>query len=343
MAEWVFQQLEGPVGDRKLLRLSGYNAPFGRPRKDPILKELIKSRVAITRYPGASKKKTRHAFGTDWETTELKGRWMTRHSPVQAQDIARDWVRFVKDERTCRIAWGNVISWTGFIEELELSHESENEIAWRMKIILDYRDDDNSVFVRRNIPKVSDDVAALQSWIATANVQKAKVLPNLAPDFLDALDNLAAQLNGPAATLARLASDFDDAERRTYSLVQHFRGAIANMETAIADMRATVLQADVDEIHFVRSAESDIAWIQFQLDFDFQSMLALDLCGRLDRTAELNEAPDASKFIVARDGDTWESLSTRATGGPEQAAAIRQLNGGRYGSKPTPGESYLVQ
>jgi hypothetical protein len=343
MAEWVFQQLEGPASSRRRMTLSAYNAPFGRPRKEAIFKELIRSRVQITRYPGASKKQTRHAFGVNWEPFELKGRWMTRHSTASALDISREWIRFIKDERTCRIAWGNIISWTGYIEELELAHESEDDIAWRMKIIIDSRDDDNSVFVRRHAPKVSDDVAFLQSWVATANAQKDVAVDNLTPDFLESLENLAGELNKPAALLAKLAGDFDDLEKRTYSLVQHFRGAVANMQTAIATMRLTVLHAEVDSMNFVRTAESDINWLLFQLDFDYQSTVMLDVCGRLDRTAQLAESPEASKFVVARQGDTWESLSTRATGGPQKAAAIRSLNGGRYGTHPTPGEMYLVQ
>ena len=59
--------------------------------------------------------------------------------------------------------------------------------------------------------------------------------------------------------------------------------------------------------------------------------------------AELAQESEASKFVLAREGDTWESISTRASGGPDKAGAIRTLNGARYGEKPRPGELYLVQ
>lgn len=340
--DWTFQQIEGPESDRKKLVLSGWSAPFGRPRKEPVIKELIKSRVQLTRYPG-SEKQTRHAFGTNWESTELKGRWMSKAGPERAGDIADQWTQFVRDERTCRIAWGNIISWTGYIEELELGRESEHEIAWRMRIQLDGRDD-----VKRAAPKsfannTDTDLSFIKNWLRTNTALKAPAAPDLSPDFLDSLDNLAAELNKPAALMFKLAGNFDALAKKTYSTLQHFRGAVTGMRTALLQMRETIIGMEADSAMLVRTAESDIAWAKYVANLDAESLVVLDMLNRMDRDAELAQKQEVSKFITARDGDTWESLAIRATGSLEKAGDIRSLNGARYGEKPVPGTSYFVQ
>ena len=341
--DWTFQQLEGPSADRKMIVLSGWYAPFGRPRKEPILKEIIKSRVQTTRYPGASGQ-TRHAFGTNTEPFELKGRWMSKAGSELANDLADRWKAFVKDERTCRIAWGNIISWTGFVEELELGRESEHEIAWRMRILIDGTDDEPKRPAPRFRPTQSlEQLTEIFQFLAGSKRLQASALPDLQPDFLDSLDNLAAELNKPAALMNKIAGDIDGIEKKTFGTIQHFRGAITGMRTAILTMRDVVINTEIDSVLVSRSAESDIAWLKYSLDFDTESANILDQLNALDRNAELALKNDASKFIVARDGDTWESISTRATGGPEKAGDIRSLNGARYGEKPVPGVSYFVQ
>lgn len=341
--DWTFAQVEGPSDDRKLLVLTGWYAPFGRPRKDAIFKELVKSRIQTTRYPG-SPKQTRHAFGANWEPIELKGRWMTKAGGDTAQNMAELWISFVRDERTCRIAWGNITSWTGYVEELELGHESENEIAWRMRIQLDQREDASrhtaaaSTSPRSLVNNALQDAGKFLAGATPSTSLKDKI----SPDLLDTLDSLAASLNAPAATIARIGAQLDNIEKRTYQTLQHFRGAVSNMRTAIANMRDTIMGAEIDSAILIRSAKSDLEWASYANNFDVTSMVVLDDLNKLDRTAELSMKTEATKFITAVDGDTWESLARRATGSIEKAGEIRALNGARYGQKPTPGEAYLV-
>lgn len=343
---WVFEQIEGPSSERKKLTLSGWNAPYGRPRKEPVIREVIKSRIQTTRYPG-SNKQTRHAFGTNWEDgTELHGRWMTKNLLVYgktANDVVDEWTAFIKDERTVRMAWGFIVSYTAYIEELEIARESEDEVAWKMKIQIDQRDDT----IKRPAPPkaqpIEDNLEFIKTWASFSEKLKAPVLPDISPDLLDQLNNLAAALNGPSAELNKLAGQFDDIEKATYATLQHFRGAISGVETAIDDFRETLLNVDIDSAMLVRSAESDIAWVKYTSDFDLQTMLVLDQLNQMDRKAELAQKQDATKFVTAKEGDSWESISTRATGGPDKAGDIRSLNGVRYGDKPEPGQSYLVQ
>lgn len=342
--EWKFEQLEGPSADRKTLRLSDYYAPFGRPRKDPIMREVIRSRVQTTRYPG-SDKQTRHAFGTNWEPIELKGRWMTKAGGAKAQDFAQAWVEFIKDERTFRLSWGSILSWTAFMEEIELAHESEHEIAWRMKIHLDQRDDS----ARRSpstillAVKIADNIAFIQSWVNTAIAQKVQDFPEMSPDFFDTLNNLASTLSFPSRVLANLAGELDSFEKKSFATLQHFRGAVSQMRTAFSQMREVVVNAQVDEAILVRTAESDLKWVTFQSELDDGAVDILENLSQLDRAAELQQRSEVDKFVTAQEGDSWESISTRATGSPVKANDIRSLNGVRYGEKPVPGESYFVQ
>lgn len=344
MATWTFEQIEGrPVSSRRKLELEGWNAPHGRPRRDPVIREVIKSRIQTTRYPGSSVQ-TRHAFGTNWETTELKGRWMTKAGGKLASELADDWTMFVRDERTCRISWGFIVSYTGYISELELARESDHQIAWRMKIEIDSRND-LPLEPRPPIPLFTppaENLADISNWMAFSKKLKAPTLPDLNPTFLESLDNLAAALNTPAAELNKLAGKLDDIEKATFSTIQHFRGAVTGFRTALVAMRDTVLNTAADSVTVVRTAESDIAWVKYQADFDNQSAYMMDRLNQLDRQAELAQRNEVSKVITAEDGDTWESISSRATGSPDKASEIRALNGIRYGAKPEAGEFYLV-
>jgi hypothetical protein len=349
--KWTFEQIEGPAGQRKRLELDGWNAPFGRPRKEPVIKEVIKSRIQTTRYPG-SDKQTRHAFGSNWDSTELKGRWMTKNlgfENLTANDMADLWTAFLKDERTIRVAWGPIISYTGYLVELELGRESEHEIAWKMKIEIDQRDDVAKRPLPRAFEPVENNLAAISNWLAFSKKLRARVDNDLSPDFFDSLNNLAALINTPAAIMARLAGRFDDLSKASISTLQHFRGAVSGMRTALLSIRDTVLDAgrDVQIVYgspsvLRNTAVNDLAWANYQADLDVQTLELLDRLNELDRRAELAMKNEVTAFVLAKEGDTWESISTRATGGPDKAADIRSVNGIHYGEKPVPGESYLV-
>lgn len=344
-ASWGFQQIDGPSSQRKTLVLQGWNAPFGRPRQGPVIKELIRSRIQTTRYPGTSSQ-SRHAFGINWEPTEMHGRWMTKSTlgitGEEANDVADAWTDFVKDERTCRIAWGDIVSYVGYIEELELGRESEHEIAWRMKIQIDQRDAAiSATILPPNVP-VKDALDKTFESIAKLQEIKAPVLPNLSPDFLESLDDLAGQLNKPAAELAKLSAQFGDIEKAAFSTIEHFRGAITGVRFALVNVRDTILSEEIDHAILVRTAKADLEWSKYVNSVDNLTSFMLDDLNKMDRKAELAEKQDATKFVLARDGDSWEDLSTRSTGGPDRANEIRQLNGIRYGTRPEAGELYVV-
>ncbi len=356
---WTFQQLT--TKEPKLLQLAGYNAPFGRPRQKPVAKELIKSRVQTTNYPGRSGRPTRHSFGINWEPMELTGRWMTKmmQGSDTANSVADEWRTFMADEIACRISWGNIVSYIGYIEELELGRESEDHIAWRMKILVDSNEgvENQTVLVPRQ-PSIFEDFNDVINILSRSNLLQLPTLPNLSTDFLEQLDLLARALNGPSAALNKLVGRLEDIEKATFATLGHLRSAIKGFEIAFVDFRNLIMDSQIDAGNFARSAVSDIAWIQFQMDLDLHGNDILALMAAMDRKAELAQRQQFTKVIKARQtptftvagssndntllyrGESWESLSIRATGSALNAGKIRDANGG--GGFAVAGETYIV-
>lgn len=352
--DWEFRQLSGT--DRRTLFLSGYNAPFGRPRKSPVAKEVIKSRVKTTNYPGRSGRPTRQSFGINWEPMELNGRWMTKMmKPSDASGgieatagaVADAWRDFVQDEVACRITWGHIVSYIGYIEELELSRESEDHIAWKMKLLIDVNDDYKPPSRRPGLAGQNSS-SLIDDSIEFAFRTTALKIPNigsLSTDFLDKIDFAVRALNGPSAAINKLAGQFADIEKATFSTLGHFRSALKGFGIAFNAFRNLVMDTQIDAGHFARSAVSDIEWIQFQMDLDLHGNDILALMAAMDRKAESAQQQQFTKVIKAKSpdfirGESWESLSIRATGTAQNAAKIRDANGG--GGHAVPGETYIV-
>lgn len=347
MFPWKFQQLykSGSNTDIKTLELADYAAPFGRPRKDPVITETIESRVTQVRYPGNSGAPTRHAFGVGWEETELKGRWMTKSLPgtTTAIDVADQWIEFIKDERDLRISWGSIASWSGFLKKLELGRESEHEIAWKMTILLDQKEDTQQARdLNIGRPALANDVSDLNFWIAAAGFSALPDANSLQPDFFEALDNIAAECNKASAALRAIVEQMDTYEKAAFSTIAHFRSVATGFQGSIVEMRGVVANAAIDSIVVARDAKSDIEWLTFQVQFDKGSAELMAILAVMDRNAELAGKGEPSKMITARSTDTWETLSLRATGSYSRAREIRDLNGAQYGQEPETGMSYLV-
>lgn len=338
---WTITQQAGP---KKTLTLDGYAAPFGRPRQQAVAKEVIKVSIQSTKYPGSKGPPTRHSFGSGWESMQLNGRWMTRWLPADqtAISVADDWTLFVRDEQPITLAWGNIVSYSGVIEELELGREGEHDIAWKMTILVDKRDDIGTRFDIRETVTVVQSTAFIDAFVNTSKQLAAPALPDMAPDFFEALDNAAGDLKRLTGQLSDLADTFSNIEKQSFSTVQSFLGVIANVQSALATLRVLVPTADIDAVLTVRRAESEVAWYQYQLDFDNESLNALSILGDLQRSVELQAPTSNTKLITAQQGDSWERLATRAGIGPENAGKLREFNGIRYGSQPDVGTSYLV-
>jgi hypothetical protein len=339
---WKFKQLSGP---RKELELTGYNAPFGRPRQKAIYDETIKVRIQTTNYAASKGVPTRHVFGSHWEPMELTGRWMTKAMnglEGGAPFLARDWIEFVRDERQIQMSWGNVASYTGFIEELSIRRESEHEIAWRMKIAVDKNDDIGMRVTNPTPTKVVELMADVQLFLKKSKKQLDDISPDMSIDLMESLQNLAALANAPSAAFAQIADQIDSFEKATFTTIQKFRNATTGLITSITTMREVVLSTLIDSAVVVRRTEADLKWFRFQLQYDTESMEILSMLREADRLAEVKARSDGSKLVLAKEGDTWESLVLRAGLPLDKANSMRGANGIRFGEKPVPGETYLV-
>lgn len=341
MYTWTFEQITGT--NRRRLDLVGYAAPFGRPRKDPVLTEKQKLRIQSVYYPGSSSAPTRNVFGANWEEFELKGRWMTRSLATKtANDLADTWTTFFRDGEVVRLSWGPIVSYTGVMSELELARESEDEIAWKMVFLIDEREgfEKQQSATAASEPPVEDSIGALQLFLAKAT-PGAELSGKISPDFFESLDNLASALNGPSALLNNLVGQFENFEKATFSAVAHFKSAVTGVHTALVRMRELVLNTAIDSILVVRSAQSELEWLKYQAEFDHDSCGALESMAFLSRKADLAGKSEASKTVLAVEGDSWESLATR-TVGLARSGELRSFNGARYGEQPIPGTTYLV-
>jgi hypothetical protein len=161
-------------------------------------------------------------------------------------------------------------------------------------------------------------------------------------DVFEILDNFAAKANEFSSVMNKLAGRFDDMEKATFSTIQHFRGAGVGLQTAIISARDTLTSTAIDSVLAVRSAVNDTLWVTYLNTFDTDSCVILDMLAGIDRKVELKAQSEASKLITAVEGDSWESLATRAYGDPAKAGTLRSANGARYGERPEPSETYLV-
>lgn len=338
---WRFQQL---AGDKKVLTLDGYAAPFGRPRQQPVATEKVRVSIQTTQYPGSKGPPTRHSFGSAWEPMVLNGRWMTRHlsGDSDAPTMAKQWTEFVRDEQPIRMSWDNIVSYTGVIEDLELGRESEHEIAWKMTVLVDSLDGAVAGWSMPTVRSVDANAAFIQSWVSASESLRAPTLPDMAPSFFEQLDFLAGSLKSYTGALVTVAQGIESIEKSTFSVIQSFRGVIANIESTVVTMRNLILTSEIDAVLMVRRAESDIAWYAYQLDFDVESLNAFAILAEMDRQLELQARSDLGKFVQAQEGDTWERLATRAGAGPDNAGVLREANGIRFGRLPEPGQTYLV-
>lgn len=339
---WTFEQLGG---EKKILTLSGWGAPFGRPRQKAVTREKIVLRHTATRYHGQSTP-TRHIFGHHWEDGQrLNGRWMDKDlGPGGTNDQIDNWQTFVSDEQPVRISWGAIVSYVGLIESLEIGRESEAEATWDLAFLIDTRD---GIKARTN-PSGSGDASLLARQLAQENpifsgaAQKIKSSADWQPDVLDALDSLFSNVAAASAALNKISNEIQTFETASISVLQRFRGAIHQFKTASLALRDAVDSYEIHKALFTRQADADIQWFLFRSQADVDFMLMQDLLADADKQAELAERGRATTSYVAKIGDTWESISNIVYGGPSGANKIRQANGIRYGQLPVPGTTYQI-
>lgn len=339
---WIFTQLDG---DNLQIILTGATAPHGRPRQKPVVEEELKQRIATHRYPGNSGSPTRHFFGDEWSDMTLTGRWMDKDidGKGSANNFADAFYKFIQGRQLCTIAWGNIVQYTGVIESLKISRESDAQLAWTMHILVDERDSLPSP-LRPLSPEFQSQIAEM-----TAKMDLAYKAPALevaqkdwSPDLLDQIDTLISDINVVSATVLGLANGISNIKDATLGELNRLRGGFNQLKTALITYTDVMTSIPIDVANFTRSADSDITTLVTLNNQGLYNSDLLAILADLNRTTEIAIIGKQITSYVAKSGDDWEGISILAYGGPERAADIRRANGVKYGNLPVAGVTYKI-
>ncbi len=341
--EWKFTQLGGA---RRVMTLAGAVAPHGRPRQGPVVTDGVRLRRTRVHYPdGADRPPTTHVFGVEWVPWELKGRFSDVHlGKGGTKSLIKQWQSFVMDAQVVQIDWGDILSARGIVDEFTPERESEFECAYTITLLIDERDvrgGQSAIVIPR--PPIAI-CQALQAEI-DANVDAIPTIPSagdLRPDFLDSIEESVADINGFSASLINIAGEIDAFTDATFDELERLRANVAQMRTAVHKLRNTIESTENDAALLARAADTDVQWFAKRATLDVSTMRILAFLDELDREAELARRARAFAVYVARIGDSWESIATQFYGGPDEAGAIREANGVRFGELPIPGRQYQI-
>lgn len=342
MSSWIFTQL--PPGPATQLTLSGWAAPFGRPRQKPVVGTGTKLRVATTRYPGNDGPPTRHAFGSMERDWDLNGRWMDKDLGAGgAQFVAQQWKTFVNDKRITRIAWGDNLSYTGLIESIEVDWESPTEAVWRMHILIDSDDGEpkarssTSTDTVQVVPDIEDAMAAVAKLPT-----RIPSLDTLTGELFDTLDSFISPISSLGASAVHFANSIDSFETATVDELQRLRTGLAQFRTAYTTLSDTMDAISDDAFLFDRQADDDIQWLSEKAAAAVRSVALLASIASTQRQIDIATRGVTATAYIAKPGDTWESISTAMYGGPADAGKIRAANGVRFGELPMAARQYQI-
>ena len=356
---WEFRQLGGK---QKVLKLTGWTAPFGRPRQGALVNAGVALRQQTVYYPG-NVEPTVHIFGIEPKGWELKGRFMDRTIGTEnaARDLRRSWYDFVVDGQVVRAQWGDVLSYRIVITEMDLNFESEAEIAWTLRATV--LSDESQTKAANVLPVKAplDYAVQMQVWmLALQAFAKLPPTPSLSlssvlallPEIADALDEAIGVINAPFAAVFDVCSALNDFQTALSSDLGKLTAGIHAMKTGILDLRdgtdlfaarAAQLNRDTASLPDGILGGGDVTVVaaaKAAADLATANLLGLiaDMQNEIDK-AQRGQFKTAHS---AQSGDTFESIAKRTMGGSDSASAIRNMNGIRYGQKPVPGRQYTI-
>lgn len=342
MADWKLQQLGG---DRKILTLSDWSAPYGRPFQKAVVRDGISLRHKSVRYPGTNLPPTRHLFGINYSDIELNGRFRDRVLGKGGAQQQTEYVKgFLKDQEQLDISWGSIIHLTGILAEFDPGRESPGEVEWKMKILVDQ----DNIELTQVAPSVAKLPSALVDQISAALAPmialpaQPESLNGLQGNILDTLDDLVRGITGALGTLTRIANSIDNFESSLANEAKTLIAGIHSVKTAVL-RTADTLSSIENDVFLIRDSANDA--VNFQQTMNgavTQSYIGLALLSDLEVQAEAAQRGSATISVRAHQGDSWESLSNRIYGGPNEADALRQANNAKYGQKPRAGQLIIV-
>lgn len=344
--DWVFQQLTG--SDPKSMVLTGYAAPFGRPRSKPVAETGLELREKQTRYPGSSSKTppTTHTFGVVRRPIELSGRWMDQHlGEGSAARNVRVFEQMIIDQRPIRISWGDLLSYTGWIKSITPRWESLEECAWTMVFLIDTDEFEGvipNVQPLRAPAETADDV---QKFLQEVIFPLPKMLPSLdaiTGEIFDALDDLVSNVTQFGGLAVRTANSISNIETAAFNEIERLRAGLHQFKTAVLTLQETIDNLAIDSLVVDRSVEDDIAWLTFQSQSHARTADIVNKVSLADIAAEVAAVSRIKTTYQAKPGDSWESISLAMYGTADRASDIRDANGVVGGEKPAPGRIYNI-
>lgn len=342
--DWVFTQLAG--SSPKVFTLSGYAAPFGRPRQRPVVEPSKELRSKRFYYPGSSIPTT-HLFGTKQDDIELSGRWMDRMLGTgSAESNVRLMNEMIEDQRPVRIQWGDLLSYNGWITKLIPRWESLNECAWTLHLAIDSDNfEGKKVNVTDNSSLALSFVDDATAWLTTGMGQLPTTLPSLdaiTGEIFDALDDMIANVTQFGAVAISITNSISNIETATFNELERLRAGLHQFKTAVLTLRDTVDSLSIDALLLDRQIEDDLEWLSFKSTSAVQTSNVLKSISVLDKAAERSEASRVKTTLRAKPGDSWESLAMAQYGDPDRAVDIRTVNGIKGGELPLTGRLYTI-
>lgn len=325
----------------KVLKLEGPNLPYGRPRHGAVFEQEREIDMGATRYAG-NRVPTRHIFTDEQKPIVLTGRFMDSRIGVAGGALAKwdELDAFVADSVLVRAEWDSTLAITGICSKCKRGVESEAEFVWTLTIEPD-TDDTKPIQAPVAPPtNVSDQTAAVLARFQNVNAQLVDLPPDIEyqPSFLDQIRNAISSINSISASFKSFANSVDNYESALSSDVAHFRAGIAQYGSAIDQLQLTLSSAVNDPAIVAARGPSQTSWFQARAQVDADLLEILAVLAVMDLTAEIQQQGQPDTTYVTDQGDTWESIAAAKMGSAGKADALRQANGARGGTQPTPGQ-----
>lgn len=338
---WVFEQLGG---DNRFLVLSGYAAPFGRPRQEPVVTDTIEVRTERIYYPGNERQPTRHVFGVKYPDWELSGRWMDRTlgGTGSARLKAAEAGKFVEDSQPVRITWGDTVYAEGFIDKLECGRESKGQIAWKMQISIDVSDPSRKLPdppLPKPTPASLASSITLKSQAVQATVKADKTLP---AKTLAALNTLGEGAATAAATIETIVQPIQSFATAAFGSLSRILTNLEQIRDNVLAIREVYASMSAQALAFKGRAVKTYQGFLTRTKVETQSKETLTVAAQMQEEVDKARVAKIKTTYIAKPGDTWDSISSKFYGSADRANELREANGVGAGVQPQPGVEYFI-
>lgn len=337
---WIFEQLSG---DRRILVLSGWSAPFGRPRDKPVAETPIEVRSERVYYPG-SDSPTRHVFGHRFLDLELTGRLRDRVLGAGGALAKKNEVTaFVADKQPVSVTWGDVFKYVGFIKRWHPKIEAEKEIPWEMTVEVDGDETSNQGQLGLNLKQPPSPSAILGLiTLAMFDLDLATSTAKIPGTVLDLVGSLFDVLTNAVGAFQSVADQIGDFKSATFAQLNSVASNARRAKQATVALRDTFCSLPLDAATLRDSAREAVKFLTAQVSAETTTRQLLDSFTEAERSAAVTKAGRVLTTYVARDGDSWEGISMIFYFDPSRGNDVRAANEVPAGESPVAGVEYVV-